>query len=89
MKQKPLKIILGAIITSFLIIVASCQQVPTSQNIIIRSAYNTGWVEELFQTEIVNIGLEKLGYKVEKPKQSDYPIIYVSVANGDNESQII
>ena len=33
----------------------------------IRSAHSS-WIEEKFQTEIVNIGLEKLGYKVVKPK---------------------
>ncbi len=85
MKQKSLKIILGTILTSLLIIFTSCQPVPNSQTFSIRSAYNSGWIEELFQTEIVNIGLEKLGYKVEKPKQSDYPVIYISIANGDLE----
>ena len=85
MKKKSLKIILGTIITSLLIIFTSCQQAPNSSSVIISSAYNSGWIEELFQTEIVNIGLKKLGYKVNKPKQSDYPVIYVSIANGDLE----
>ncbi len=85
MKQKYIKIILGTILTSLLIIFTSCQPVPNSQTVSIRTAYNSGWIEELFQTEIVNIGLEKLGYKVEKPKQSDYPVIYISIANGDLE----
>ncbi|MGK7920556.1 MAG: glycine betaine/L-proline ABC transporter substrate-binding protein ProX [Trichodesmium sp.] len=89
MKQKYLKIILGTVFTSLLIIFTSCQPANNSQNMIIRTAYNTGWVEELFQTEIVNIGLEKLGYQVEKPKQSDYPIIYISVANGDLDYSVV
>ncbi len=82
MKQKSLKIILGAILTSVLIIFTSCQQAPTSQTVTIRSA-NSSWIEELFQTYIVNIGLEKLGYNVEKPKQVEYPPIYISIANGE------
>ena len=89
MKPKFLKIILGTILTSLLIIFTSCQQVPTDQVITIRSAYNTGWVEELFQTKVVNIGLEKLGYKVEKPKQIDYPAIYISIGNGDLDYSVV
>ncbi|MDY7005212.1 MAG: glycine betaine ABC transporter substrate-binding protein [Cyanobacteriota bacterium] len=38
---------------------------------------------------MVNIGLEQLDYKVEKPKQSDYPVIYISLANGDLEYSTI
>ncbi|NEP82003.1 MAG: glycine betaine/L-proline ABC transporter substrate-binding protein ProX [Okeania sp. SIO3B3] len=89
MKPKFIKIILGTILTSLLIVFTSCQQVPTAQIITIRSAYNTGWVEELFQTEVVNIGLEKLGYKVEKPKQIDYPALYISIANGDLDYSVV
>ena len=89
MKKRSLKIILGTILTSLLIIFTSCQQVPNSSSVTINSAYNSGWVEELFQTEIVNIGLKKLGYKVNKPKQSDYPVIYISIANGDLEYSTI
>ena len=73
---------LGAILTSVLIIFTSCQQAPTSQTVTIRSA-NSTWIQELFQTYIVNIGLEKLGYNIEKPKQIEYPPIYISIANGD------
>lgn len=58
----------------------SCQ--PTSPVKKIRSAHSN-WIEEHFQTEIINIGLEKLGYQIEKPKEIDYPAIYLSVANGD------
>ncbi|NEO51641.1 MAG: glycine betaine/L-proline ABC transporter substrate-binding protein ProX [Okeania sp. SIO3B5] len=82
MKQKYLKTILGTILTSLLIIFTSCQQVPDSETVTIRSA-NSTFVQELFQTEVVNIGLEKLGYKVERPKQIEYPAIYISLASGD------
>jgi len=82
MKQKYLKILLGTLLTSLLIIFTSCQQVPNSEIVTIRSA-NSTWIQELFQTYIVNIGLEKLGYKVEQPKQIEYPPIYISLANGD------
>lgn len=82
MKQKSCKIILGTILTSLLIVFTSCQQAPNSQTVNIRSAHSN-WIEESFQTEIVNIGLEKLGYKVEKPKEINYPALYISIANGD------
>ena len=80
MNNRYLKIILGAIFISILIIFTSCTQVPNSPTI--RSA-NSTWILELFQTSIINIGLEKLGYKTEKPKQIEYPPIYISIANGD------
>ena len=84
MKQKYLKIVLGTFLTSLLIIFTSCQQLPNSKAVTIRSA-NSTWKEESFQTNIVNIGLEKLGYNIEKPKQIEYPRIYISLANGDLE----
>lgn len=44
---------------------------------------NSNWIEEQFLTEIVNIGLEQLGYKVEDIQQVDYAALHVSIANGD------
>ncbi|NEQ73754.1 MAG: glycine betaine/L-proline ABC transporter substrate-binding protein ProX [Okeania sp. SIO2C9] len=88
MKQKYLKIILGTILTSLLIVFTSCQPSPNNESLTIRSAHSN-WIEELFQTEVVNIGLEKLGYKVEKPKQIDYPALYISIANGDLDYSVI
>ncbi|MEM1172456.1 MAG: glycine betaine/L-proline ABC transporter substrate-binding protein ProX [Cyanobacteria bacterium P01_H01_bin.35] len=88
MKNRSLKIILGTILTSLLIIFTSCQQVPNSQTVTIRTAHSK-WIEESFQTNIVNIGLEKLGYKVEKPKEIDYPALYISVANGDLDYSVV
>lgn len=46
---------------------------------------NSTWIEEQFVTEIVNIGLEELGYTVEDVQQSDYAVINLSVAAGDIE----
>ncbi|NET40902.1 glycine betaine/L-proline ABC transporter substrate-binding protein ProX [Okeania sp. SIO2B3] len=88
MKQKSLKIILGTILTSLLIIFTSCQKTPNFQTVSIRSAHSN-WIEESFQTNIVNIGLEKLGYKVEKPKIIDYQALYISVGNGDLDYSVI
>ncbi|MDY6805260.1 MAG: glycine betaine/L-proline ABC transporter substrate-binding protein ProX [Cyanobacteriota bacterium] len=48
----------------------------------LRSAHSS-WIEEKFQTEVVNIGLEKLGYKVEEPKAIEYPAMLIAMANGD------
>ncbi len=45
MKQKYIKIILGTILTSLLIIFTSCQPVPNAETVSIRSAYNSGWIE--------------------------------------------
>ncbi|MDY7005213.1 MAG: glycine betaine/L-proline ABC transporter substrate-binding protein ProX [Cyanobacteriota bacterium] len=88
MKPKFLKIILGTILTSLLIVFTSCQPSPNNENLTIRSAHSN-WIEELFQTEVVNIGLDKLGYKVEKPKQIDYPALYISIANGDLDYSVV
>lgn len=52
------------------------------QGVKIRPA-NSDWIEEQFTTEVVNIGLEKLGYQVETIKQADYGILITSVAQGD------
>ena len=68
----------------------ACQPAPeTSETtngsmsqVYLRTAHSS-WIEEHFQTEIVKIGLEKLGYKVETPKEIEYPAIYISLANGD------
>lgn len=39
-------------------------------------------LEELFQTEIVNIGLEELGYTVEPGRELEYATLHVDIANG-------
>lgn len=40
-------------------------------------------LEELFQTEVVNIGLRELGYSVEPGKELDYASGVLALANGD------
>ena len=59
-----------------------------SQITTIRSAHSN-WIEEQFQTEIVNIGLEQLGYQIETPKIIDYPAIYLAIANGELDYSVI
>ena len=66
---------------------------PTDSNgstsqVTLRTAHSS-WIEEHFQTEIVKIGLEKLGYKVETPQEIEYPPIYISVANGDLDYSVV
>ncbi|NES91083.1 MULTISPECIES: glycine betaine/L-proline ABC transporter substrate-binding protein ProX [Okeania] len=88
LKQKFFKIILGIILTNLLIVFTSCQTSPNNKSLTIRSAHSN-WIEESFQTEVVNIGLEKLGYKVEKPKEIDYPALYISIGNGDLDYSVV
>ena len=74
----------------FLTGLIACQPAPESSTntngatsqVTLRTAHSS-WIEEHFQTEIVKIGLEKLGYQVETPKEIEYPAIYISLANGD------
>ncbi|NES69640.1 MAG: glycine betaine/L-proline ABC transporter substrate-binding protein ProX [Okeania sp. SIO2D1] len=37
----------------------------------------------IFVTEIINIGLAKLGYKTEAVKELDIPVAHISIGNGD------
>ena len=82
------KIILGTALCAVLTGLIACQPASQStdndtspgQGVSIRSAHSS-WVEEQFQTEIVNIGLEKLGYKIESPKELEYPALYLAIAN--------
>ena len=80
----------------FLIGLIACQPAPESSTnsngetskVTLRTAHSS-WIEEHFQTEIVKIGLEKLGYEVETPKEIEYPPIYISLANGDIDFSVI
>ena len=88
--KKSSKFVLATALIILLIGLMACQQSPQSpenptgaiQKVTLRTAHSN-WIEEHFQTEIVKIGLEKLGYQVEQPKEIDYPAIYISIANGD------
>lgn len=82
MKQQLRQLALGITLTILLIGLIACQSTSSVKKTKVRAAHSN-WIEEHFQTEIVNIGLEKLGYQIEKPKEIDYPAIYLSVANGD------
>lgn len=53
---------------------------PSGKTLKIRTAHSN-WIEEKFQTEIINIGLEKLGYELAPIKEIDYPALYVAIAN--------
>lgn len=75
----------------------SCQ--PTQQSsdsssnlppeeVTIRSAHSS-WIEESFQTAVVNIGLEKLGYQIDAVKELEYPGIFLSLANGDLDYSVV
>lgn len=86
----PQTILLTTCVSLFLGL-TSCQ--PTSESssssgglppeeVTIRSGQSS-WVEESFQTQVVNIGLKQLGYQVDSPKELEYPGLYLSVANGD------
>ena len=74
----------------------ACQPAPESSEstndkpsqVTLRTAHSS-WIEEHFQTEIVKIGLEKLGYQVETPKEIEYPALYISIANGDLDYSVV
>lgn len=54
----------------------------STSDIRVRSAHSN-WIEERFQTEIVNIGLEQLGYTIAPLQEITYPPIYLAIANGE------
>jgi len=58
------------------------------EEVTIRSGHSS-WVEESFQTQVVNIGLEQLGYQMDSVKELEYPGIYLSVANGDLDYSVV
>ncbi|SKB12989.1 glycine betaine transporter subunit; membrane component of ABC superfamily (modular protein) [Planktothrix sp. PCC 11201] len=54
----------------------------SGKTVTVRSG-TSDWIEDRFQTEIVNIGLERLGYKTAPLVAVAYPALYTAVANGD------
>lgn len=80
----------------FLTGLMACQPAPespestkgTTSQVTLRTAHSN-WIEEHFQTEIVKIGLERLGYQVETPQEIDYPALYISLANGDLDYSVV
>lgn len=79
-------------ILSLMIGLIACQPTQrTNENaepVTIRAAHS-GFVEESFQTEVVNLGLEKLGYTIDPVKELDYSVIYISLANSDLDYTVI
>jgi len=65
----------------------STENIPPEQ-VTVRAAHS-GFVEESFQTEVVNLGLEQLGYNIDTVKELDYSVIYVSLANNDLDYTVV
>lgn len=42
----------------------------------------TGQTGHIFQTNIVLLGLQKLGYQIKQPLEADYPAMFLSIAQG-------
>lgn len=80
-------LVLATILLISLIAFSSRAQTTTNyalpgKGVTIRSG-TSDWIEERFQTEIINIGLERLGYKTAPLVAVTYPALFISVANGD------
>lgn len=90
-KYSRVKLLKTLILTILLLIglinFSSLAQTTTDSNlpgkgVMIRSA-TSDWIDDRFQAEIINIGLEKLGYKIAPLIAATYPAVYTAVANGD------
>lgn len=93
----PPKIIIFGTFCSLLLGLTACQatseapdesETLASEEVTIRSGHSS-WVEESFQTQVVNIGLEELGYQIDSVKELEYPGVYLSLANGDLDYSVI
>ncbi|MEL6604026.1 MAG: glycine betaine/L-proline ABC transporter substrate-binding protein ProX [Cyanobacteria bacterium J06614_10] len=71
--------ILGLMGGSLLGLSGCAEPTLVEPEVLLRPAYGT--LEELFQTEIVNIGLEELGYRVVSGSEVDYDTIHRAIAN--------
>ncbi|MFP4134241.1 MAG: glycine betaine/L-proline ABC transporter substrate-binding protein ProX [Halothece sp.] len=71
-------LIIAITVTSTIIGLNSCQNQPISEEI--TPAYVS--LEERFQTEIVNIGLEKLGYKINPMRELEPALMHTDIATG-------
>ncbi len=95
-KNIPKTSILLTVISPFLMSLMACQ--PTSPTSTDSSTPSSGempgmgvkvspgagvTIEGLFVTEVVNIGLEKLGYQTSDIKQLSVPVAHAAVSNGD------
>ncbi|NEQ95801.1 MAG: glycine betaine/L-proline ABC transporter substrate-binding protein ProX [Cyanothece sp. SIO2G6] len=61
----------------------STTEIPMpGEGITVRTGHGD-WLQEVFLVDIVNIGLEELGYNVAEPVQAAYSALHLSVANGE------
>ncbi|HEY9615021.1 glycine betaine/L-proline ABC transporter substrate-binding protein ProX [Allocoleopsis sp.] len=86
LKQSTL-LVLATLLLIGLIAFSSLAQITTDsalpgKGVTIRSG-TSDWIDDRFQAEIINIGLERLGYKTTPLVAAAYPALYTAVANGD------
>lgn len=76
------KLALGTALAGVMVGAIACNNTggPTAK-VEVRPVYSLR--EAIFQTEIVNIGLEQLGYDIKKAKNITYPAMKVAIGNGD------
>ena len=82
-KSNSFKKVLSAVLTITLISSVSvsltgCSAKSKASKRVLRPAYGT--LEELFQTEIVSIGLEELGYTLVSGTEVEYDTIHQAIA---------
>ncbi len=83
--MKAKKLALATVLATLLTGAHACSPESASDNpdTGMRISYGYDIQEEIFQTEVVNIGLEKLGYQIETGLQLPPPSLHLAVANGD------
>jgi glycine betaine/proline transport system substrate-binding protein len=73
---------LAAALTASVGTTALAGDVP-GNGVTVKPITQSGLTEELFQADLVAMGLEQLGYKVEEPIVAQMQAAFVAVANGD------
>lgn len=76
------KIICGAVLALTLACSSAAAAALPGEGKTVKPCYDQ-LIEVVFQTEVVNIGLERLGYKVADFASVTIPLMYVSTAQGD------
>jgi len=90
--MKGKKLALAAALSALLTGAIACSDSPTSttkradrekmnREVPLRPGYSIQ--EEKFPMEIINIGLEELGYKLKKAVEIQYPSLHIAIGNGD------
>ncbi|MGE0118313.1 MAG: glycine betaine/L-proline ABC transporter substrate-binding protein ProX [Dongiaceae bacterium] len=75
-----------AVASSCAVLVLSSRGFTTDlpgKGITVQPGHVVGVLEDLFQTEVVNIAMERLGYDVRPAIEMDVPVLHVAVAQGD------